>query len=89
MKTHIEAMNQVEDPRFSMINRALKRHRYRHDALIEVLHVVQKTFGYLPEDALIHISRQMQLPPSWVYGVGPAGAFEQEITVCASVVPYP
>ncbi len=57
------------DPRFKMIDRALKRSHYQQDALIEVLHTAQETFGYLTEDLLIYVAQQLKLPPSWVYGV--------------------
>jgi hypothetical protein len=58
MKTQAEPVNQLDGQHFSMIDRALKRHRYRQDALIEVLHVTQEAFGYFPEDALAYIARK-------------------------------
>ncbi len=57
------------DPRFQLIDRTLKRLQYRQDALIEVLHTAQEAFGYLAEDLLIYVARQLKLPLSWVYGV--------------------
>lgn len=57
------------DPRFVLIDRTLKRFRYQQDALIEVLHTAQEAFGYLEEDLLIYVARQLKLPLSWVYGV--------------------
>ncbi len=57
------------DPRFILIDRTLKRFRYQQDALIEVLHTAQEAFGYLEEDLLIYVARQLKLPLSWVYGV--------------------
>jgi bidirectional [NiFe] hydrogenase diaphorase subunit len=57
------------DPRFKLIDRALKRLQYQQDALIEVLHTAQEAFGYLSEDMLIYTARQLKLPLSWVYGV--------------------
>ncbi len=57
------------DPRFNLVDRALKRFQYRQDALIEVLHTAQEAFGYLSEDLLVYTARQLKLPPSWVYGV--------------------
>ncbi len=47
----------------------MKRHQYRHDALIEVLHSAQELFGYLELDLLYFIARHLKLPPSRVYGV--------------------
>jgi bidirectional [NiFe] hydrogenase diaphorase subunit len=57
------------DPRFKLVDRALKRLQYQQDALIEVLHTAQEAFGYLSEDLLIYTAHQLKLPLSWVYGV--------------------
>ena len=57
------------DPRFALIDRTLKRLRFQQDALIEVLHTAQEAFGFLEEDLLLYVARQLKLPPSWVYGV--------------------
>jgi bidirectional [NiFe] hydrogenase diaphorase subunit len=57
------------DVRFKVVDRALKRLHYQQDALIEVLHVAQESFGYLDEGLLIYVARQLKLPPSWVFGV--------------------
>ena len=57
------------DPRFKMVDRTLKRFHYQQDALIEVLHTAQETFGFLEDDLLIYVARQLKLPLSWVYGV--------------------
>lgn len=57
------------DPRFKLIDRTLKRFQYQQDALIEVLHTAQETFGFLEDDLLIYVARQLKLPLSWVYGV--------------------
>lgn len=57
------------DARFKLVDRALKRHQYQSDALIEVLHTAQETFGFLDDDLLLYVANQLSLPPSWVYGV--------------------
>jgi bidirectional [NiFe] hydrogenase diaphorase subunit len=57
------------DPRFILIDRTLKRFRFQQDALIEVLHTAQEAFGFLEEDLLIYVARQLKLPLSWVFGV--------------------
>jgi bidirectional [NiFe] hydrogenase diaphorase subunit len=58
----------AESP-YIQIDRTLKRCQYSQDALIEVLHAAQETFGFLSEDTMAYIARQLKLPPSWVYGV--------------------
>lgn len=55
--------------RYAVLDKALRRVRYAQDQLIEMLHVAQDVFGYLPEDVLWHLARQLRLPPSTVYGV--------------------
>lgn len=57
------------DPRFKLIDRTLKRFGYQQDALIEVLHTAQEAFGFLEDDLLVYVARQLKLPLSWVYGV--------------------
>src|SRR5262245_5461629 len=57
------------DPRFKLVDRALKRLQFQQDALIEVIHTAQEAFGYLSEDLLIYTAHQLKLPLSWVYGV--------------------
>jgi bidirectional [NiFe] hydrogenase diaphorase subunit len=57
------------DRRFKLVEATMKRHQYRPDALIEVLHTAQEVFGYLDRKLLISVARALRLPPSWVYGV--------------------
>lgn len=68
-KSIAEAGHPSGDTRFKAVDRALKRLHYQQDALIEVLHVAQEAFGYLDEDLLIYVARQLKLAPSWVFGV--------------------
>ena len=57
------------DERFELIDKQLKRARYRQDQLIETLHVAQDVFGHLEHDILAYVARGLRLPPSMVYGV--------------------
>lgn len=68
-KTDAKAEHPAGDPRYKGIDRVLKRNQYQQDALIEVLTSAQEAFGYLPEEVLIYVARQLKLPFSWVYGV--------------------
>lgn len=61
--------NLDQDKRFKTIDMAMKRSGNSPDALIEVLHKVQETFGYLDDDVLRYVTRKMKLPLSVVYGV--------------------
>jgi bidirectional [NiFe] hydrogenase diaphorase subunit len=57
------------DSPFIQVDRVLKRCQYSQDALIEVLHAAQETFGFLSDDTMNYIAHELKLPPSWVYGV--------------------
>jgi len=57
------------DKRFKILEVHMKKHQFRQDALIEVLHKAQELFGYLEDDLLLFISAKLKLPPSRVYGV--------------------
>ena len=57
------------DKRFKILEVHMKKHQFRQDALIEVLHKAQELFGYLEDDLLLFVSVKLKLPPSRVYGV--------------------
>ena len=57
------------DKRFKILDVHMKKHQFRQDALIEVLHKAQELFGYLEDDLLLFIAVKLKLPPSRVYGV--------------------
>lgn len=37
--------------------------------LIQILNAVQEYYGYVPKDAVLYISKEMQIPTSEIYGV--------------------
>ena len=57
------------DKRFRILDTVMKRHQFRSDALIEVLHKAQELFGFLELDVLFYVARGLKQPPSRVYGV--------------------
>lgn len=63
------AVTPADDPRRKVVDQTLKRFQYRPDALIEVLHVAQESFGFLGNDVLGYIAGQLKLPESRVFGV--------------------
>lgn len=65
----VPAKKPAGDNRMKMLEATMKRHQYRPDALIEVLHTAQQLFGYLEEPVLLHIAHSLMVPPSRVYGV--------------------
>ncbi len=58
-----------KDARYKAVLAAIAKHRKRQDALIEVLHVVEDVFGYVPLEAMRYVSGEMRIPPSRLYGV--------------------
>jgi bidirectional [NiFe] hydrogenase diaphorase subunit len=57
------------DSREKMLERAMSRHHYSGDALIEVLHTAQELYGFLTPGLLKTVARKLRLPPSRVLGV--------------------
>ncbi|MFI5381015.1 MAG: bidirectional hydrogenase complex protein HoxE [Tepidisphaerales bacterium] len=57
------------DKRWKIVEATARRHGNAGHALIETLHTVQETFGYLDETALTYVARLLRLPQSKVYGV--------------------
>jgi bidirectional [NiFe] hydrogenase diaphorase subunit len=57
------------DKRFKILEAHIKKHQFKQDALIEVLHKAQELFGYLEDDLLLFIAYRLKLPASRVYGV--------------------
>ena len=57
------------DKRFKILEGTMKRHQYRPDALLEVLHTAQELFGFLQDDLLRDVAHTLRVPPSRVYGV--------------------
>jgi bidirectional [NiFe] hydrogenase diaphorase subunit len=58
-----------DDKRWKLVNAAMRRNGNDAHALIETLHTVQETFGFLDEDALRYVAKSLRTPLSKVYGV--------------------
>lgn len=58
-----------EDKRWRIVQATMRRNGYARHALIETLHAVQESFGYLDEPALRYVARSLRVPLSSVYGV--------------------
>src|SRR5579883_2530104 len=57
-----------EDKRWKMVEATARRHGREPHALIETLHTVQESFGYLDETALRFVAATLCVPLSRVYG---------------------
>ncbi|MEO0560693.1 MAG: bidirectional hydrogenase complex protein HoxE [Chloroflexota bacterium] len=58
-----------DDKRWRIVNATMRRHGYKPQGLIESLHSVQEAFGYLDDESLDFVARQLVIPLSKVYGV--------------------
>ena len=59
----------TEDKRWKIVDATMRRNGSTGRALIETLHTVQDTFGYLEDSALEYVALSLSVPFSKVYGV--------------------
>lgn len=58
-----------EDKRWRIVQGTMRRHGFARDALIETLHTVQESFGYLDKQSLKFVAESLRVPLSQAYGV--------------------
>jgi len=58
-----------DDKRWLIIAAVMRKHGSVQSSLIETLHAVQSSFGYLDDIALAYVAHSLRLPLSKVYGV--------------------
>ncbi|HEY3374935.1 MAG TPA: bidirectional hydrogenase complex protein HoxE [Candidatus Aquicultor sp.] len=58
-----------DDRRWKLVDRTMRQYGYAPDAVIQVLHTVQETFGFLDIDAMNYVAASLRVPLSQVYGV--------------------
>jgi bidirectional [NiFe] hydrogenase diaphorase subunit len=58
-----------DDKRWRIVNGTMRRLGYSRDALIETLHTVQQSFGFLDKPALAFVAASLRVPLSQAYGV--------------------
>lgn len=58
-----------EDKRWRIVGATLRRHGYRPDALLEALHTIQGSFGFIDRQSLRYLAAVLRLPLSQVYAV--------------------
>ncbi len=70
MNTYLDKVAQPsDDKRWKLVGATMRRNGNRRDALIETLHTVQQSFGYLDEPALRYVASALRVPLSQAYGV--------------------
>ncbi|HVJ49746.1 NADH-quinone oxidoreductase subunit NuoE [Desulfitobacterium sp.] len=57
------------DPKEEKLDELIARYKSQKGAMIPVLQQAQEIYGYLPEQVLRHISKEMKIPIAKVYGV--------------------
>ena len=57
------------DKRFKILEVHMKKHQFKQDALIEILHKAQELFGFLDDDLLLFVAYRLKLPASRVYSM--------------------
>lgn len=58
-----------DDKRWRIVKATMRRNGFARHSLIETLHSVQESFGFLDEDSLRYVARSLRVPLSSVYGV--------------------
>lgn len=56
------------DKRWKIVEVALRRHGYKPAALLEGMHIIQQTFGYLDKPSLRYLAETLSLPLAKVWG---------------------
>lgn len=87
--------HRVDGQKLEHVKQAIERFRHMRGALIPVLHEVQDTFGYLPEEVLHLVSDELDIPMTEIYGVASFYSFfslepkgEHIIRVCMGTACY-
>ncbi|PWT98643.1 MAG: hydrogenase HoxE [Candidatus Melainabacteria bacterium] len=58
-----------DDKRWRIVGATMRRYGFAPSALIETLHTVQNSFGYLDTQSLRFVARSLKVPLSKAYGV--------------------
>lgn len=83
------------DKRWKLVRITMQKHNYSPRGLIETLHVIQDSFGFIDNEAMQYVSQELRVPLSKVYGVAtfynnftskPAG--EHSLVLCTGTACY-
>lgn len=59
----------TDDKRWRFVQATMRRNGFRRSALIETLHTVQESFGFLDVESLEYVATSLRVPLSQVFGV--------------------
>ena len=95
MTTFIPPPLPSDDKRWKIVNGTMRKNGFARHALIETLHTVQSSFGYLDEDAIRFVARSLRVPLSQAYGVATFYHYfslkppaKHILTICAGTACY-
>lgn len=69
LRQECTALMPTGDQQFAMLRQVIEDYERRESNLIQILHMAQAIFGYLPENVLHFIGTEMDLPMSKIHGV--------------------
>src|SRR3954470_18198368 len=84
-----------DDKRWKIVNGTMRKNGFARHALIETLHTVQSSFGYLDDEAIKFVAKSLRVPLSQAYGVAtfyhyfslkPPGRYT--MTICTGTACY-
>jgi len=84
-----------DDPRVKQIKKSIDNNHRRPDSLIQILHVAQDLYGFLPLPIISLVAKELRVPPSRIFGVAtfyhyfslkPKG--EHNVMVCTGTACY-
>lgn len=84
-----------DDKRWRIVQGTMRRNGFSRHALIETLHTVQESFGFIDDDSMHYVAESLHVPLSRVYGVStfyhlftlkPAG--EHSCVMCTGTACY-
>jgi bidirectional [NiFe] hydrogenase diaphorase subunit len=58
-----------DDTRWKIVNGTMRKNGFARHALIEALHTVQSSFGYLDDTSIRFVAQSLRVPLSQAYGV--------------------
>jgi len=63
-------MNELEmKEKMNKLDEIIESHKSQQGSLMPVLHETQELFGYIPEEAMKKISKELNIPMAEIYGV--------------------
>lgn len=90
-----ECSKETDQEKLARIGEIIEEYKEKEGSLIQILHLAQGIYGYLPMELLQFISEKLDLPLSEVYGVATFYSFfstkpkgENTIRVCLGTACY-